>query len=236
MDPYAVAETQEDQIGAAKFVLGSPQFLQSAGGAAASAAAAPSASYGDIDANDDDDEEEGAGPTRNRKTARRMAHTVAEQRRRDQIKKGYDELQRVVPTCNEQGLAAQKVSKALVLHKAIEYISFLQHQNSTIEDELERLRKEVTALQIMKENYEQIAQAHKSSSFHSQNQISSETKFDLFRQIMDTHFQTFNAAVSVSNFEALSASVFSWLEEYCQPTVTREIAIAVLRSINQQLS
>ena len=29
MDPYAVAETQEDQIGAAKFVLGSPQFLQS---------------------------------------------------------------------------------------------------------------------------------------------------------------------------------------------------------------
>eukprot|EP00118_Oscarella_pearsei_P004064 m.16895 g.16895 ORF g.16895 m.16895 type:complete len:257 (+) comp27182_c0_seq1:24-794(+) len=221
-------ESQEQS--GATFVVGSPQF------AAQSGALLPSAILTEGDANDDDDDNPTADSKRSRKSARRMAHTVAEQRRRDQIKRGYDELQMVVPTCNDQGPAAQKVSKAIVLHKAIEYISFLQQQNKDAEDDLGRLRKELTALQIMKENYEQIAQAHKSSSLHSQHRIASATKFDLFQQIMDTHFQTFNATVSVSNFDALSASIFSWLEEYCQPQVTREIAIAALRNITQQLS
>jgi MAX-like protein X len=116
----------------------------------------------EADANDDDDDDYNGESKTDRKQARRMAHTVAEQKRRDQIKRGYDELQAVVPTCHEQGPAAQKVSKAVVLHKAIEYITYLQQQNSHMEDELAQLRKEVTALQIMKSNYEQIAQAHKS--------------------------------------------------------------------------
>ena len=38
-----------------------------------------------------------------------------------------------------------------------------------------------------------------------------------FLQIMETKFLSFNASVNVTNFEALSACIFSWLEEYCKP-------------------
>lgn len=41
-----------------------------------------------------------------------------------------------------------------------------------------------------------------------------------FRQIMETQFISFNASVNVTNFEALSACIFSWLEEYCKPQVS----------------
>ena len=41
-----------------------------------------------------------------------------------------------------------------------------------------------------------------------------------FRQIMETQFLSFNASVNVTNFEALSACIFSWLEEYCKPQVS----------------
>ena len=41
-----------------------------------------------------------------------------------------------------------------------------------------------------------------------------------FRQIMETQFLSFNASVTVTNFETLSACIFSWLEEYCKPQVS----------------
>lgn len=39
------------------------------------------------------------------KERRREAHTQAEQKRRDAIKKGYDTLQELVPTCQQTDLS-----------------------------------------------------------------------------------------------------------------------------------
>ena len=36
---------------------------------------------------------------------------------------------------------------------------------------------------------------------------------------METQFHSFNDATHIVNFEALSASVFKWLEEECKPQV-----------------
>uniref|UniRef100_A0A8C3C1F5 MAX dimerization protein MLX n=1 Tax=Cairina moschata TaxID=8855 RepID=A0A8C3C1F5_CAIMO len=54
------------------------------------------------------------------KDQRRRAHTQAEQKRRDAIKKGYDDLQAIVPTCQQQdfSIGSQKLSKAIVLQKS----------------------------------------------------------------------------------------------------------------------
>ncbi|XP_034612172.1 max-like protein X [Trachemys scripta elegans] len=54
------------------------------------------------------------------KDRRRRAHTQAEQKRRDAIKKGYDDLQTIVPTCQQQdfSIGSQKLSKAIVLQKS----------------------------------------------------------------------------------------------------------------------
>ena len=56
------------------------------------------------------------------KERRREAHTQAEQKRRDAIKKGYDSLQDLVPTCQQNDTSGYKLSKATVLQKSIEYI------------------------------------------------------------------------------------------------------------------
>ncbi|XP_061701434.1 max-like protein X isoform X1 [Syngnathoides biaculeatus] len=86
------------------------------------------------------------------KDRRRQAHTRAEQKRRDAIKKGYNDLQSVVPTClqSEFAVGAQKISKATILQKTIEYIKFLHKEKKKQDEDVSRLRKEVTALKIMK--------------------------------------------------------------------------------------
>ena len=75
---------------------------------------------------------------------RREAHTAAEQKRRDAIKKGYDSLQELVPQCQQTDQSGHKVSKAVVLQKSIDFIQHLANQKKKQESELSSLRKEVS--------------------------------------------------------------------------------------------
>ena len=56
------------------------------------------------------------------KDRRREAHTQAEQKRRDAIKKGYDTLQDLLPNSSDQAQSF-KLSKAAILQKSIDYIN-----------------------------------------------------------------------------------------------------------------
>nr|XP_016849995.1 PREDICTED: max-like protein X isoform X3 [Anolis carolinensis] len=171
------------------------------------------------------------------KDRRRRAHTQAEQKRRDAIKKGYDDLQAIVPTCQHQdfSLGSQKLSKAIVLQKTIDYIQFLHKEKKKQEEEVTTLRKDVMALKIMKINYEQIVKAHQDNPNEGKNQVSDQVKFNVFQGIMDSLFQSFNASISVTSFQELSACVFSWIEEHCKPQTLRDIVIGVLQQLKSQL-
>lgn len=185
--------------------------------------------------NTDDEDSDGTKTAQayNYKDRRREAHTMAEQKRRDAIKKGYDELQNIVPTCQQvDTIGSQKLSKATVLQRSIDYIQFLIQQKKKQEDELDSLRKEVMALKIMKANYEHIVKTHQNTPVFGQNQVSDEVKFQVFQNIMDTLFESFNATISVANFAELSACVFNWLEEYCKPQSIREVILGILRQLN----
>lgn len=70
---------------------------------------------------DDDDSEDKESPY-SYKERRREAHTQAEQKRRDAIKKGYNTLQDLVPSCQQTDNSGYKLSKATVLQKSIDYI------------------------------------------------------------------------------------------------------------------
>jgi MAX-like protein X len=186
---------------------------------------------------DDEDSDGTTKPTMSYKDRRREAHTQAEQKRRDAIKKGYDELQHLVPTCQQTDtLGSQKLSKAAVLQRSIDYIQFLLQQKKKQEDDVDNLRKEVMALKIMKANYEHIVKAHQNTPQHGHNQVSDEVKFQVFQQVMDTLFQSFNASISVASFAELSGCVFRWLEEYCKPQSLREVTLGILRQLNNQLN
>ncbi|XP_072343822.1 LOW QUALITY PROTEIN: max-like protein X [Scyliorhinus torazame] len=172
------------------------------------------------------------------KDRRRQAHTQAEQKRRDAIKKGYDDLQSIVPTCQQQDflIGSQKLSKATVLQKTIDYIQFLHKEKKKQEEELSTLRKDVMALKIMKANYEAIVKAHRNNPHQGKGLLTDQLKFRIFQNIMDPLFQTFNACISVTSFQELSACVFSWIEEHCKPQTLREIVVGILRQLTNELS
>ncbi|XP_014245970.1 max-like protein X isoform X2 [Cimex lectularius] len=164
------------------------------------------------------------------KDRRREAHTQAEQKRRDAIKKGYDSLQNLVPTCQQSDTVGYKLSKATVLQRSIDYIQFLLQQKKKQEKERNGLKKEVMALQIMRANYEQMVKSQQNQPGMSESRVCDELKFHVFQSIVDQLFITFSS-VSVSNFSELSSFVFSWLEEHCKPQSLKEMVMSVLQRI-----
>ncbi|XP_056632936.1 max-like protein X [Diorhabda carinulata] len=183
---------------------------------------------------EEDEEVESKTSPMSYKDRRREAHTQAEQKRRDAIKKGYDTLQELVPTCQQPDVSGYKLSKATVLQKSIDYIQYLQMQKKKQEEERNALRKEVIALTIMQTNYEQIVKAQQSQPGHMETRVSDEVKFSVFQAIMDQLFSTFSA-VSVNNFHELSAGVCSWLEDCCKPQTLKDTVFQVLRRHNTQM-
>lgn len=57
---------------------------------------------------DEEDDLESKSSPLSYKERRREAHTQAEQKRRDAIKKGYDTLQELVPTCQQTDVSGKK--------------------------------------------------------------------------------------------------------------------------------
>ncbi|XP_043239948.1 max-like protein X isoform X1 [Amphibalanus amphitrite] len=186
----------------------------------------------------DDEDSDSRAHTQTYKERRREAHTFAEQKRRDAIKKGYDMLQELVPTCHAQEGAAgtpYKMSKAAVLQKSIEYTQYLLQQKRRQEEELASLRKEVVALQILKANYDQVVKAHQARPGPQDAQVSDEVKFQVFRAVIDSLFQSFEASVSTNSFAELSGSMIAWMEEDVKPQVLRDTCVRVLRQIKPNL-
>ncbi|XP_039290481.1 max-like protein X isoform X1 [Nilaparvata lugens] len=179
----------------------------------------------------EDDDSDNKGTALSYKERRREAHTQAEQKRRDAIKKGYDSLQDLVPTCQQTDASGYKLSKATVLQKSIDYIQFLLQQKKKQEEERNSLRKEVVALRIMQSNYEQMVKAQQTQQGHTQATVSDELKFQVFQNIVDQLFISFSS-ISVTNFAELSACVFSWLEEHCKPQTLHEMVMNVLQRLN----
>ena len=167
------------------------------------------------------------------KERRREAHTQAEQKRRDAIKRGYEDLQGLVPKCQQQdSVSSYKLSKASILQRSIDYIQFLQTQNRELEERRQSLRKETIALQIMKTNYEQMVKQHQDiqpgqPSIH----VSDEVKLHVFQTLCDQLFVSFDESVPTDNFADLSRCVFSWLEEKCTPQTLKRMTANILSQL-----
>lgn len=182
---------------------------------------------------DEDDDSVGEDSTKSSnslsyKQRRREAHTQAEQKRRDAIKKGYEVLQEIVPTCQQQDASGYKISKATVLQKSIEYISYLHQQKKKQEEEFSVLQKEVNALKIIQSNYESMLKNQQAAP-HAESSLSEDLKFEVLKNIMDEMFVSFEA-LPMDTFLELTSSSTSWIEEHCKPHMLRDI---VNRTLDQ---
>lgn len=189
---------------------------------------------------DDEDSDQKSGTSY--KERRREAHTQAEQKRRDAIKKGYEDLQLLVPSCIQQDtVSSYKLSKAAILQRSIDYIQTLQQQKHKREKELQVLRKEVLGLEIMKTNYEEMVKQHQQTQQqnclnYSAQLISDETKFEVFKAICDSLFHSFDSSIQVNNFNELSACTIAWLEEHCKPQNLGQMIMNIMEQLKSQIT
>ena len=86
----------------------------------------------------------------------------------------------------------------------------------TQEGDLNSLRKEVVALQIMQANFEQSKPKSRLLKY-KRTWFLMKLNFRFFQIFLDSLFQSFNQQVSMNNFAELSGCVFSWIEEQCKP-------------------
>ncbi|XP_035871392.1 max-like protein X [Phyllostomus discolor] len=169
-----------------------------------------------------------------------QAHTQAEQKRRDGTKRGYDDLQITVPACQQQdfSIGSQKLSKAIIMQKTIDYIQFL-HKEKKKQEKVSTLHKDIMALKIMKVNYEQTVKARQDNPHEGEDeeedQVFDQVKSNVFQGITDFLFQSFNTSISMASFQELSACIFSWAEDHRKPQTPWEIMIGVLHQLKNQL-
>ncbi|XP_010084079.1 PREDICTED: carbohydrate-responsive element-binding protein-like, partial [Pterocles gutturalis] len=83
-------------------------------------------------------------PESSKMESRRITHISAEQKRRFNIKLGFDMLHSLVSTLSAQ--PSIKVSKATTLQKTVEYICKLQQERAALQDEAQRLREQIEEL------------------------------------------------------------------------------------------
>ncbi|CAG2112861.1 unnamed protein product [Medioppia subpectinata] len=179
----------------------------------------------------DEDDSDGQKSSLSYKERRREAHTQAEQKRRDAIKRGYEDLQHLVPACSQyDSTTSYKLSKAAILSRSIEHMNHLAKDMSTQEKELQRLRKEVVANQIMKNNYEKMVKAHQQSQpGHQSDQISDSVKLAVFEGIFDNLFQSFDKSVEVADFNQLSDCTINWVEKHCKPETLQQMVVQIMK-------
>uniref|UniRef100_A0ACB8EDT8 Uncharacterized protein n=1 Tax=Sphaerodactylus townsendi TaxID=933632 RepID=A0ACB8EDT8_9SAUR len=178
---------------------------------------------------------------------RRITHISAEQKRRFNIKLGFDTLHSLVSTLSSQ--PSLKVSKATTLHKTAEYICKLQQERAALQEEAQRLRDQIeelnsaislcqqqlpaTGVPITRQRFDQMRDMFDQyvRSCTLQN-----WKFWVFSIIMRPLFESFNGMVSTSSMNSLSQTSFAWLDQYCSLPALRPTVLSSLRQLSVSTS
>ncbi|XP_029469402.1 carbohydrate-responsive element-binding protein [Rhinatrema bivittatum] len=191
-------------------------------------------------------------PSRGRPEARKMenrriTHISAEQKRRFNIKLGFDTLHSLVTTLSSQ--PSIKVSKATTLQKTADYISKLQQERAQMQDEAQRLREEIeelnvtinlcqqqlpaTGVPITRQRFDQM---RKMFDEYVQSRTLQNWKFWVFSIIIRPLFESFNGMVSTASIEDLSRTSLDWLEQYCSLPALRPTVLNSLRQLSTSTS
>ncbi|KAL7390561.1 hypothetical protein ABVT39_023296 [Epinephelus coioides] len=174
---------------------------------------------------------------------RRITHISAEQKRRFNIKLGFDTLHNLVTTLSSQ--PSIKISKATTLQKTAEYISKMQQERAQLHDEAQRLREEIqllnsainvcqqqlpaTGVPITRQRFDHMRQKFRE---YVQAQTLQNWKFWIFSIIIEPLFESYNGMVSTASVEDLCRSTLSWLDQHCSLPALRPMVLSSLRLLS----
>ncbi|XP_006029971.3 carbohydrate-responsive element-binding protein [Alligator sinensis] len=182
-------------------------------------------------------------PESSKTESRRITHISAEQKRRFNIKLGFDTLHSLVSTLSAQ--PSIKVSKATTLQKTAEYICKLQQERAALQDEAQRLREQIeelnaainlcqqqlpaTGVPITRQRFDQMR-----SMFDEYVRSSTlqNWKFWIFSIIIRPLFESFNGMVSTASMDSLTHTSLAWLDQYCSLPTLRPTVLSSLRELS----
>ncbi|XP_029389625.1 carbohydrate-responsive element-binding protein isoform X4 [Mus pahari] len=187
------------------------------------------------------------GRVDNKMENRRITHISAEQKRRFNIKLGFDTLHGLVSTLSAQ--PSLKVSKATTLQKTAEYILMLQQERAAMQEEAQQLRDEIeelnaainlcqqqlpaTGVPITHQRFDQMRDMFddyvRTRTLHN-------WKFWVFSILIRPLFESFNGMVSTASLHSLRQTSLAWLEQYCSLPALRPTVLNSLRQLSTSTS
>ncbi|XP_063059617.1 carbohydrate-responsive element-binding protein-like isoform X2 [Engraulis encrasicolus] len=183
----------------------------------------------------------------NRTETRRITHISAEQKRRFNIKLGFDTLNNLVTSLSSQ--PSIKISKATTLQKTAEYVSKMQQERAQLHEEAHRLREEIMALNsaigvcqqqlpatgvpIAPQRFDHMRERFRE---YVRAQTLQNWKFWVFSIIIEPLFESFNSMVSQASREELCRTTLSWLEQHCALPALRPTVLNSLRLLSTSTS
>ncbi|KAM8776998.1 carbohydrate-responsive element-binding protein isoform 3-T3 [Rhynchonycteris naso] len=189
----------------------------------------------------------GRGRPDNKTENRRITHISAEQKRRFNIKLGFDTLHGLVSTLSTQ--PSLKVSKATTLQKTAEYITMLQQERAALQEEAQQLRDQIeelnaainlcqqqlpaTGVPITHQRFDQMRDMFddyvRTRTLHN-------WKFWVFSILIRPLFESFNGMVSTASLQSLRQTSLAWLDQYCSLPALRPTVLNSLRQLSTSTS
>uniref|UniRef100_A0A0D9S002 MLX interacting protein like n=1 Tax=Chlorocebus sabaeus TaxID=60711 RepID=A0A0D9S002_CHLSB len=186
-------------------------------------------------------------PDSNKTENRRITHISAEQKRRFNIKLGFDTLHGLVSTLSAQ--PSLKVSKATTLQKTAEYILMLQQERAGLQEEAQQLRDEIeelnaainlcqqqlpaTGVPITHQRFDQMRDMFddyvRTRTLHN-------WKFWVFSILIRPLFESFKGMVSTASVHTLRQTSLAWLDQYCSLPALRPTVLNSLRQLGTSTS
>ncbi|KAJ8970870.1 hypothetical protein NQ314_000995 [Rhamnusium bicolor] len=179
----------------------------------------------------------------NRETShrdRRVGHIHAEQKRRYNIKNGFDMIHSLIPHLNQNPNA--KLSKAAMLQKGAEYIRQLRAERNQLKEEMDSLRQQIETLNTSISNCQSMLPATGAPVSRRRDSRMQEMfddyvrtrtmdnwKFWIFSLIFRPLLNSFNNFVSTSSLDDLYSSTLLWIEQHCTLVDLRPVVLNSLR-------
>ncbi|XP_032742306.1 MLX-interacting protein [Rattus rattus] len=173
----------------------------------------------------------------------RQKHISAEQKRRFNIRMGFNTLNSLISNNSKQ------TSHAITLQKTMEYITKLQQERMQMQEEARRLREEIEELNTTIISCQQLLPAtgvpvncrqfdHMKDMFdeYVKSRILQNWKFWIFSMIIKPLFESFKGMVSTSSLEEFHRTALSWLDQHCSLPVLRPMVLSTLRQLSTTTS
>lgn len=181
------------------------------------------------------------------KEHRRVCHINAEQKRRCNIKNGFESLHNLLPPMGQT--PSSKISKAAMLQRGAEYIRTLKTERQQQLEEVEMLKKQIDELnqeinvfqsQLPASGAPIPCQRTNRLKEMFQEYVRQQTlqnwKFYIFSLIIESLVDSFNNNVSTTNVDEMCKSILTWLEQHCSLVALRPRVLNSLRHLSTTTS